>query len=153
MYVYGSFPYAIVNPFIRTSESTCMCGEKPSDREIADKILKAIEEAYGFVPLVTQVLSERPDIFVPYSNFSRASMENPNQKLERKTVYLCAISAATATGGEHCIAVQMKHAIAAGATREEIFEAMVIGSQMAMTRAQSYAFRKYKELFEEDNKD
>ena len=129
-----------------------MCGEKPSDREIADKILKAIEEEYGFVPLVNQVLSERPDIFVPSANFSKAVMENPNQKLERKTVYLCAISAATAIGGEHCILVQMKHAVAAGATRDEILEAMVIGSQMAMTRAQSYAFRKYKELFG-DNKD
>ena len=129
-----------------------MCGEKPSDREIADKILKAIEEQYGFVPLVNQVLSERPDIFVPSVNFSKAVMENPNQKLERKTVYLCAISAATATGGEHCILVQMKHTLAAGATRDEILEAMVIGSQMAMTRAQSYAFRKYKELFG-DNKD
>ena len=33
-------------------------------REIADKILKAIEERYGFVPLVNQVLSEDPDLFV-----------------------------------------------------------------------------------------
>ena len=43
----------------------------------------------------------------------------------------------------------MKHAIAAGATKDEVLESMVIGSYMAMTRAQSYAFRKFKEVFDE----
>jgi len=130
-----------------------MCGEPLSDREIADKLLKAIEKRYGFVPLVNQVLSERPDLFVPAVGYTSAVFENDEQRLERKTVYLCAISAATAVGGEYCIAVQMKHAVAAGATRDEILEAMVIGSTMAMTKAQSYAFREYEKLFGEDNKD
>ena len=48
----------------------------------------------------------------------------------------------------YCVKVQAQHAIAAGATRDEVLEAMTIGSYMAMTRAQSYAFRKYAELFD-----
>ena len=60
------------------------------------------------------------------------------------------MAAASATGGEHCIGVQMKHAIAAGASKDEILEAMVIGSYMAMTRAQSYAFRKLKKVYDEE---
>ena len=119
-------------------------------REIADRILKAIEERYGFVPLVNQVLSERPDLFVPAANLGRAVLEGKEQKLERKTAYLCAVAAASATGGEHCIGVQMKHAVDAGASKDEVLEAMLIGSYMAMTRAQSYAFRKYKEMFGEE---
>ena len=124
-----------------------MCGEPLSDREIADKILNAIKEEYGFIPLVNQVLSQRPDIFVPAANFGKAALEGKEQKLERKTAYLCAVSSATALGAEHCLNVQMKHAVAAGATKDEVLEAMVIGSYMAMTRAQSYAFRKYDEMF------
>ena len=124
-----------------------MCGEPLSDREIADKILQAIKEEYGFIPLVNQVLSQRPDIFVPAANFGKAALEGKQQKLERKTAYLCAISSATALGAEHCLNVQMKHAVSAGASKDEILEAMVIGSYMAMTRAQSYAFRKYDEMF------
>ena len=129
-----------------------MCGEEPSDREIADreiadKILKAIEKEYGFVPLVNQVLSQRPDLFVPAANFGKAVLEGKEQKLERKTAYLCAISAATSLGAEHCLNVQMKHAVSAGATKDEVLEAMLIGSYMALTRAQSYAFRKYDEMF------
>lgn len=126
-----------------------MCGEPPTDREIAEKILAAIQEEYGFIPLVNQVLSERPDLFVPAANLGKATLEGKQKKLDKKTTYLCAIAAATAAGGEYCLSVQGKHAIAAGATKEEILEAMTIGSYMTMTKAQSYAFRKYKELFEE----
>lgn len=127
-----------------------MCGEPPTDREIADKILAAIEKEYGFIPLVNQVLSERPDIFIPAANLGKSVFEGKQQKLERKTAYLCAVAAATALGGEYCIKVQGTHAKDAGASKDEILEAMVIGSYMAMTRSQSYAFRKYKELFEEE---
>ncbi|MBQ7701462.1 MAG: carboxymuconolactone decarboxylase family protein [Candidatus Methanomethylophilaceae archaeon] len=124
-----------------------MSEEKLTDREIADKILNAIKEQYGFIPLVNQVLSERPDLFIPSAKFGKAVLEGDEQKLEKKTAYLCAISAATALGAEHCLNVQMKHAVEAGATKDEILETMLIGSFMAMTRAQSYAFRKYDEMF------
>ena len=121
--------------------------DDPELRSKADAILKATKEAYGFVPVVNQVLSERPDLFVPMAGVARAVLEGDGD-LERKQRYLCAVSAATAIGGEYCVKVQAQHAIDAGATRDEVLEAMTIGSYMAMTRAQSYAFRKYAELFD-----
>ena len=127
-----------------------MCGEPPTDREITEKLLAAIQREYGFIPLVNQVLSERPDLFVPSASLGRVVFEGKEKKLEKKTGYLCAVAAATAIGGEHCIGVQMKHAVDAGASKDEVMEAMVIGSYMAMTRGQSYAFRKYKEMFDEE---
>lgn len=127
-----------------------MCKEHFTDREIVDKILAEIEKEYGFVPLVNQVLSKRPDVFIPAANLSKAVLNSKIQKLETKTAYLCAISAASALSGEYCIGVQIKHAIDAGATKDEIFESIIIGSYMAMTKSQSYAFRKYKEIFKEE---
>ncbi len=121
--------------------------EKDKEREIADKILKSIEERYGFVPLVNKVLSQRPDIFIPASNLATSLLENEDQALDRKTRFLCALSAASAEGAEHCMNVQMKHAVDAGANKDEILEALTIGSLMAMTKSQSYAFRKYQEMF------
>lgn len=126
-----------------------MCGEPMSDKEIADKILKSIEKLYGSVPLVSKVMSERPDLFIPSSNFSKALFEGEGRNIDRKTAYLCSVAAASAVGGEYCIKVQGQHAIDAGATKDEILEAMTIGAYMAMTRAESIAFRKYKELFDE----
>ena len=121
--------------------------EDPQLRQQADKILEAIRNMYGFVPVVNQVLSERPDLFVPSATYSRAVLEGDGE-LDRKTRYLCAIAAATAAGGEYCVAVQMKHAREEGATKDEILESIVIGSLMTMTRAQSYAFRKFAEEFD-----
>ena len=121
--------------------------EDPQLRQQTDKILEAIRNAYGFVPVVNQVLSERPDLFVPGATYSRAVLEGEGD-LDRKTRYLCAISAAAAVGGEYCIAVQMKHAREAGATKDEVLESIMIGSMMAMNRAQSYALRKFAAEFD-----
>lgn len=119
--------------------------ENPEQRAIVDKMLQSIKKEYGFVPVVNQVLSERPDVFIPMGNLGKAVLENGD--LDKKQKYLCAVAAATAVGGEYCIDVQTKQAISAGATKDEIFEAMMIGSYMAMTRSESYAFRKYAENF------
>ncbi len=119
-------------------------------REIADKILKSIEDRFGFVPLVNQVLSEEPDLFIPAANMSRAILESEDKKLDPRTTYLCAVAAASALGSEHCIRAQGTHAKAAGVTKAEMMEAMVIGSYMAMTRSQSYAFRVLQDLYKEE---
>ena len=118
-------------------------------REIADRILKAIEARYGFVPLVNQVMSEDPDLLIPTANLSKAVFESDTKKLDPKTTYLCAVAAASALGAEHCIRAQGTHAKEAGITKDEMMEAMVIGSFMAMTRAQSYSFRVLQDLYKE----
>lgn len=121
--------------------------EDPELRKKTDQIIARIREEYGFVPVVNQVLSERPDLFLPMAQVSRAVLEGDGV-MERKQRFLCAVAAATAAGGEYCVKVQSQHALDAGASRDEVLEAMTIGSYMAMTRAQSYAFRKYAELFD-----
>jgi AhpD family alkylhydroperoxidase len=123
--------------------------EDPKEREITNKILEATERQFGFIPVVNKVLAERPDMFIPTANLGKAVLEGKGE-LDPKTRYLAAISAATALGGQYCVKVQMQHAVQAGATRDEILESMMIGSYMAMTRAQSYAFREYAEMFQND---
>ncbi|MGI6471507.1 MAG: carboxymuconolactone decarboxylase family protein [Candidatus Methanomethylophilaceae archaeon] len=120
--------------------------EDPRQRELTEKILAAIKKEYGFIPLINQVLAERPDLFVPAANLGRAAVEGRGV-MEKKTRYLCALAAASAEGAEHCIRVQVEHAMREGATKDEILEAMVIGSYMSMTKAQSYAFREYAKIF------
>jgi len=123
--------------------------EDPKEREITLKILKAIEDQYGFIPVVNQVLSERPDMFIPAADLGKAILEGKGE-LDKKTRYLLAVSAASAIGGQHCIRVQMQHALQAGATKDEILESILIGSYMSMTRSQSFALREYAEMFQTD---
>ena len=123
--------------------------DEKEKQEITERILKAIEARYGFVPLVNQVMSEDPDLFIPTANLSKAVFESDTKKLDAKTTYLCAVAAASALGAEHCIRAQGTHAKEAGITKDEMMEAMVIGSYMAMTRAQSYSFRVLQDLYKE----
>jgi alkylhydroperoxidase/carboxymuconolactone decarboxylase family protein YurZ len=121
--------------------------EDPKLREITDKILKATQESYGFIPVSNKVLSERPDMYVPAAGFSQAVLDRRDGAIPRKDRFLCAISAAAAVGGEHCLKVQIEHAKEAGATKDEILESIMIGSYMSMTRSQSYALRAYADAF------
>ncbi|MBE6525928.1 MAG: carboxymuconolactone decarboxylase family protein, partial [Thermoplasmata archaeon] len=57
-------------------------------QEIVEKIMKSIEEQYGFVPLVNQVLSSSPDLFIPSANLGKAVFESDEKKLDKKTSYL-----------------------------------------------------------------
>lgn len=118
-----------------------------SNEEYTEKILNSMQKAYGFIPPVMQIMSRRPDVFVPAAKFGKAVLESNTQELDRKVAYLCAVSAASALGAEHCLNVQMRHAKDSGATADEAFEALMIGSYIAMTRAQSYALRKFNEIY------
>ena len=122
-----------------------MCNNM-SDEEMVELMLKKIEKRYGEVPLVNQVMSERPDLFIPAVKYGTAVMEGKSS-FDKKTRYLLAVSAATALGSPYCIDVQLDHAIKAGATKDEVMEVIAIASLMSMTRSQSVALRKYQNAF------
>jgi AhpD family alkylhydroperoxidase len=118
--------------------------EKDPDKAV-QLILNKIKETYGLVPLVLEVLSRRPDIFIPFSQMFDNLFLKPKY-LSQKSVELVSLGAATALGSESCIAVHFMQARKAGASIDEIFEAVLIGTIMAMTKSQAIAFRKFHEL-------
>ncbi len=118
----------------------------PKQKAETEKRLAQIKELFGFIPVVNQVLAERPDLFLPNNDFSRSTIEGKGA-LDRKTRYLIALSAAAALSGEYCMHNQMLHAIESGATRDEVLETLQIASYMAMTKAQSYAFREFAQQY------
>ncbi len=122
--------------------------DEDSSQEIVEKLLKSMERLYGFVPLVNQVLSERPEFFIPQVTLAKAIFNSPGS-LSEKERELIALGAATACSAEHCMMVHLKHADRLGADKDQIMEAMMIGSMISMNKAQSYAFRKFREAFEE----
>ena len=139
------------NPLYTDNDLTGIMEEDPIMRQKTDEILAKIEKAYGFVPVVNQILSTRPDMFLPLVDTSKAILERGD--LDGKTKALCAVAAASAVCGEYCVDVQMRHAVDRGATQDEVLEAIMIGCYMALTRSQSYALRKFANLFELDVKE
>ena len=95
------------------------------------------------------VLSQRPEIFLPYFRFSNSILFDPKH-LDRKTVELAAVAAGSALASEHCLEVHMAQAQAAGASRDEVLEAIMVGAFMALTRSQSVALRAFEGMTERD---
>jgi AhpD family alkylhydroperoxidase len=104
------------------------------------KVLDRAKEEYGFVPLVSQVMSGRPDIYLPYSEISSSLFFKP-QHMDRRTAELSAIAAGAALGSENCLGVHIPQALKLGVSEEAIMESMLIGSLMCMNRSNSIAFR------------
>ncbi|MDI3542148.1 MAG: hypothetical protein PWQ62_1062 [Candidatus Methanomethylophilaceae archaeon] len=121
--------------------------EKDFQDEDIEKALKAIERRYGFIPFINQVLSTRPDFFIPQIELSKAVFTNPGALSEREKE-LIAIGVACAICAEHCMDVHISQARKLGADRDQIFEAMMVGSFVALNKTQSYSFRKLHEAFE-----
>ena len=117
-----------------------MVGAMDQKEEVRRR-LRRIREVMGRIPLVTETLAEREDLFLPYTDLNQSVFYRPRH-LDRKTVELAAISSAASLGSDHCLDVHVEQARALGASREEVLEAMMVGSMMAMTRSQSVAFRK-----------
>jgi AhpD family alkylhydroperoxidase len=131
---------------MKKSRPSCKADSREAE-EVSD-CLSSIEALYGRVPLVPEMLATRPDIFLPYFGFSTAVLFEPKH-LDRKTLELAAVAAGSALASEHCLGVHLEQAEAAGASRDEIFEAIMVGAFMTMTRSQSVALRAFKRMDEQ----
>ncbi len=114
------------------------------EREVKRRLAE-LERLYGRVPLVAQVLSTRPDIYLAYSDYSDVTLNRP-RNLDRKTAELAAVAAGSALASQHCLSIHLEAAIKEGANDDEILESVLIGSFMAMTRSQSVALRMFQEM-------
>ncbi len=99
-----------------------------------------VRDEYGFIPLVLEMMSKRPDFFLPYSNLSSALFFKP-KNLDRRTAELAAIAAGAALGSDNCLNVHIPQAIKLGVSEEEVLEAIFVGAFMNMNRSNSVALR------------
>ena len=120
------------------------------DRKVKEN-LERIALAYGEVPFITATIAERPGIFMAYSELTRHVLFEP-EHLDLKTLELVAIAAGAALGSERCLDVHLRQAGKHGATDGEIFEAIMVGSVMAMTNSQASALRRFKAYQEAKDK-
>jgi len=119
--------------------------------EHVQRVLDRVRKVYGQVPLVSDVLSKRPDMFIPYSDLSSAVLFKP-KFMDQKSMELAAIAAGSALGAEHCLMVHFKQAAKYGASEDEMFDAVMVGAMMAMTASQAVAYRKLNEFKEGQQK-
>lgn len=112
--------------------------------ETVKEILRVIEDRYGEVPLVSRVMSTRPEVFIP--GFIKSSNLIAGSALEPKVAELVALASAVALRCDACALSHMKRALDSGANKEEVLGAVFIASHVAETSSLAVGLRKFLEV-------
>lgn len=121
--------------------------DETEQEERLRKVLAKVQKEYGFIPLVSEMMSKRPDVYLPYSDLSSALFFKPKH-LDRRTAELAAIAAGAALGSDNCLNVHIPQAMKLGVSEEEVLEAIFIGAFMSLNRSNSIALRCLKSAVE-----
>lgn len=104
----------------------------------------------GTVPFITRVMARRPE-FMIFSSLKDFSALRP-KSLEPKTAELLAVAAAAGAGADSCLKVHMAAAARAGASDDEILDAIFIAAIIGQTKVFASALRTFQD-FESKSKE
>jgi len=113
---------------------------------IQEDILEDSEAMLGIEPFILRVMARRPE-FMIFSCLKDFYVLRP-KSLEPRTAELLAVAAAAASGADKCLKVHMNAAARAGASRDEILDALFIAALIGQTKVMASSLRAFQE-FEE----
>jgi AhpD family alkylhydroperoxidase len=109
--------------------------------EVAENIMKRIEEEYGEIPFIVNFLRRKPEVLVSRA-IKNIQVKKYMKSIPQKFVELMSISAAVALGCEYCTDLHVRSALRAGASEDEVFSAIMVASQIAESSRLALGFRK-----------
>ena len=111
-----------------------------------NEILEKIENYFGFVPKIFQVLAENPTTLKAY--YEKIETINNDDSLPSLTKEFVAIGAASAMGAENCLLTHLNVAKGFGAKQEQLLLAILMGALIAETDALAKSLRVYENFKE-----
>ena len=116
-----------------------------NDEAAANTLISFLQERDGGLGLMQRVLSRRPEVFVPHVLEGEHVYEHPHA-IDAKTAELAAVAASAALMCEFCLDAHMRAAESKGATRDEIFDVLLVAGSIAESSALAVAFRRFRIL-------
>jgi len=111
---------------------------------LQEDIYADCEQMLGIVPFILRVMARRPE-FMIFSALKDFYALRP-KSLDARTAELLAVAAAAASGADKCLKVHMAAAERAGASEEEILDAVFIAANIGQTRVLASALRTFQEF-------
>jgi 4-carboxymuconolactone decarboxylase len=122
--------------------------ESPS---LQEDIFDDAEKMLGTVPFILRVMARRPE-FMIFSSLKDFYTLRP-KSLDAKTAELLAVAAAASAGADKCLRIHMSAAVKAGASEDEILDAILIAAVIGQTRVLAESLRAFQEFEGGDTKE
>ncbi len=103
--------------------------KKPPE-DAAEELLKEVEKAYGEVPYVLNFMKQSPELLIAKVLYENQIIRE-FKRLDPKTIELISIGVSAALRCEHCLKLHIRVAQRMGATKEEIFDAILIAGSLS----------------------
>jgi AhpD family alkylhydroperoxidase len=132
------------NKAMKPENKTLIKALLENTESIQEDIYDDTEKMLGTVPFILKVMARRPE-FMIFSALKDFYALRP-KSLEPKVAELLAVAAAAASGADKCLKVHMSAAARAGASEDEILDAVFIAAIIGQTRVLASALRTFQEF-------
>jgi len=117
---------------------------------ISDDVMEDTKEMLGTMPFIFPLQRERPE------NFALSALADYRtcrpEHLPPKIAELIAVAAAAGAGADNCLKVHINAARKEGATRDEIFDTIMIAGVIGKTKVLASSLRMMTDVFPQDMK-
>jgi len=117
---------------------------------ISDDVMEDTKEMLGTMPFIFPLQRERPE------NFALSALADYRtcrpEHLPPKIAELIAVAAAAGAGADNCLKVHINAARKEGATRDEIFDTIMIAGVIGKTKVLASSLRMMTDVFPQDTK-
>jgi AhpD family alkylhydroperoxidase len=132
------------NKAMKPENKTLIKALLENTESIQEDIYDDTEKMLGTVPFILKVMARRPE-FMIFSALKDFYALRP-KSLDPKVAELLAVAAAAASGADKCLKVHMSAAARAGASEDEILDAVFIAAIIGQTRVLASALRTFQEF-------
>ncbi len=103
---------------------------KKEPEDAVDELLGDVKERYGEVPYIMNFMKDMPELLIPKVMYDNSIMRE-FKRMDPKTVELISIGVSAALRCDHCLKMHIRIANRLGITKEEIFDAILIGGTLS----------------------
>ena len=115
-----------------------------NSESLQEDIYADSEQMLGTVPFILRVMARRPE-FMIFSSLKDFCALRP-KSLDARTAELLAVAAAASAGADKCLKVHMAAAHRAGASEDEILDAIFIAAIIGQTKVLASALRAFQDV-------